>query len=239
MKKLTTLSLFLVFLFGTAFFSNYAEKNSATQLDWALNATTIEACTCTMFCQCYFNSEPAGHGSMHGESEHYCKFNMAWRVNEGHYGETDLTDAVFWIAGDLGEGWDDGTMEWAVVHFDPSVTEEQREGITNMLGPIFPVKWNSFTVGEDKAIMWDGGSKESVALLDDGKSAEIRLKHPHTALTSKPVTLTNLQYWGAPRNEGFILMPNEVQAYREGEKAFESRGTNGFMITIDITSNDV
>jgi hypothetical protein len=33
-------------------------------------------------------------------------------------------------------------------------------------------------------------------------------------------------------------MPNEIQAYR-GEKGYESRGTNGFMITIDMNSKDV
>jgi hypothetical protein len=34
-------------------------------------------------------------------------------------------------------------------------------------------------------------------------------------------------------------MPNEVEAYRVGDKAFEYKGTNGFMITIDIASGDV
>jgi len=28
--------------------------------DWSIKATIIEACSCPMFCQCYFNSEPAG-----------------------------------------------------------------------------------------------------------------------------------------------------------------------------------
>jgi len=47
-----------------------------------------------------------------------------------------------------------------------------------------------------------------------------------------------LKYWGVPRNDGFILMPNVVEAYRAGDKAFEFKGTNGFMITIDMTSKD-
>jgi hypothetical protein len=34
-------------------------------------------------------------------------------------------------------------------------------------------------------------------------------------------------------------MPNEVEAYREGPKAFEYKGTNGFMLTFDMSSNDV
>src|SRR4051812_30115297 len=61
-----------------------AADPSATP-DWAMNATIIEACSCPMFCQCYFSSKPAAHaegghdahaGHQHGEGgEHYCKFN--------------------------------------------------------------------------------------------------------------------------------------------------------------------
>jgi hypothetical protein len=34
-------------------------------------------------------------------------------------------------------------------------------------------------------------------------------------------------------------MPNEVEAYRVGPRAFEFKGTNGFMITYDINSKDI
>ena len=33
-------------------------------------------------------------------------------------------------------------------------------------------------------------------------------------------------------------MPNVVEAYRVGPKAFEYNGTNGFLITVDMTSAD-
>jgi hypothetical protein len=35
------------------------------------------------------------------------------------------------------------------------------------------------------------------------------------------------------------MMPNEVEAYREGPKAFEYKGTNGFMLIFDMSSRDV
>jgi hypothetical protein len=54
-----------------------------------------------------------------------------------------------------------------------------------------------------------------------------------------PVVIRNLKYEGAPRNDGFIVMPNEVEAYRIGAKAFEFKGTNGFMTTIDMSSKDL
>jgi len=247
MKKLLSLSLFIVFLFGSAFVlfqSDIKEKSpdnpAIHENDWSMNATAIEACTCPMFCQCYFNTEPASHGHDHdGEDAHYCKFNMAWKVNEGYHGDTDLEGALFWLAGDLGTSWEDGNVDWSVLHFDPSVSEAQREGIATILGPLFPAEWETFTVGDDMQIEWQADGKEAVARLDNGNAAEMRLVHPPTAMSEGPAVLTNVIYWGAPRHDGFIMMPNEVQAYRLGDNAFESSGSNGFMITVDINSTDI
>ena len=58
-------------------------------------------------------------------------------------------------------------------------------------------------------------------------------------MTDGPVVLKNVKYWGTPRNDGFIMMPNEIEAYGEGPKAFEYKGTNGFMLTFDVNSKDV
>ncbi len=240
MKRLLMITLILAFIFGTAFVLLAFQNKAETNPEWSMNATAIEACTCPMFCQCYFNTEPAAHSHDHnGEDGHYCKFNMAWKVNVGHHGDTDLSDALFWIAGDLGSGWEDGKVDWSTLHFDPSVTAEQREGIAEILGPLFPAEWETFTVGDDYSIEWQASNQEAVALLNGGNAAEMHLRHPVTAMSEEPAVLNNIQYWGAPRHDGFIMMPNEVQAYRTGDKAFESRGSNGFMITVDINSDDL
>src|SRR5262249_55523583 len=34
---------------------------AAQETAWDFNATIIEACSCPMFCQCYFNTQPADH----------------------------------------------------------------------------------------------------------------------------------------------------------------------------------
>src|SRR5258708_21196310 len=65
-----------------------AMSTTDTKPDWALNATTIEACSCPMFCQCYFNPKPAAADHEHGTAAHYCLFNNAYKVNHGHYGST-------------------------------------------------------------------------------------------------------------------------------------------------------
>lgn len=220
-----------------------ADKPTATD-EWAFNATIIEACSCPMFCQCYFNAKPAGHGGHegHGGGEHFCRFNNAFKVNQGSFGTTKLDGAKFWVAGDLGGDFSKGQMDWAVVHFDPAVTPEQREGIKKILGHVYPVVWRGgFTVGRDAPMEWSASKDQAVAKLDNGKLAEVVLKR-HPGNTDQPVVIQNLKYWGTPRNEGFVLMPNEVEALRqtpEGKKAFEFKGSNGFMITIDMNSKDV
>ena len=213
--------------------------------EWSMNASIIEACSCPMFCQCYFNDKPSAHGggehaghSHGGQGEHFCKFNNAFKVNKGNYGDTKLDGAKFWVAGDLGGDFSKGQMEWAVLTFDSSVTPAQREGIKAIAGHIYPVKWNSFSVANDAKMSWTATRDHAEAKLDDGKTGEVVL-NKFQGMTDDPIVIKNLKYWGVPRNEGFIMMPNTVEAYRAGDKAFEFKGSNGFMITFDINSKDV
>src|SRR5215211_2953032 len=84
----------------------WAADPPAKDPDWHMNATIIEACSCPMFCQCYFDTKPAahsdkdphaghaGHAAAAG-AEHYFKFNNAFQVNKGHYGQVKLDGAKF------------------------------------------------------------------------------------------------------------------------------------------------
>lgn len=211
--------------------------HTAPAADWAINATAIEACSCPHFCMCYFNSHPAAHHE-NGKSEHYCRFNIAYKVNKGNYGGTDLTGAKLWLSGDLGGDFSAKQMDWVVVTFDKSVTPEQRQDLGEILPHLFPVKWKSFQVAEGSIDTWAFDKDQAHATLNGGKTAEVKL-HRFQGMTDEPAVLKNVRYWGAPRNDGFIMMPNDVEAYREGPKAFEYKGTNGFMLTFDMTSQDL
>jgi hypothetical protein len=205
--------------------------------EWSLNATVIEACSCPMFCQCYFNTKPAAHHH-EGKEQHFCRFNNVYRVNRGHYGDLKLDGAKFWLAGDLGHDFSTGKMDWAVVTFDKSVTPAQREAIGVILKHLFPVEWNSMTTAEGSIDTWVIEKDGARTTLDGGKTAEVKLVPFQGMRADKPVVIHNLKYWGAPRNEGFVMMPNEVQAYRAGDKPYEFRGTTGFLVTIDMKSSD-
>jgi hypothetical protein len=74
-------------------------------VDWAMNATIIDGCSCRMLCPCIFGS-PATVGSA-ATHEHAgrrsCYFNAAFRVNKGHHGKVSLDGMKFWFAGDKGD----------------------------------------------------------------------------------------------------------------------------------------
>ncbi len=210
--------------------------HAAAKPDWKMNATIIEACSCPMFCQCYFAAAPAGHNH-DGQEEHYCRFNNAFRVNKGDYKGTKLDGAKFWVYGDLGGDFSKGQMDWVVLTFDKATSPEQRKAIGDIVGHLYPVKWNSVTTAEG-TMEWVPGKDEAYATLDGGKSAEVRLstKSLNRERGAEPMVIRNLKYWGASHNDGFVLMPNVVEAARAGDKPFEFNGTNGFMITFDIDS---
>ncbi len=237
MKKL---GLFLGIFAAFACFSVLAGdmKKDTAAPEWHMNATVIEACSCPMFCQCYFDTKPAGHQSHEGAAKHFCRANNAYKINKGHYGGVKLDGAKFWVAADLGADFSDGELDWAVVYFDKPLSQGQRDGITAMLGHLFPFKWKSFTTAEANIDKWEYTNDWAVATMDGGKSGEVRLKRKQ-GMTNDPVVIKNLIYFGAPRNDGFVLMPNEVEAYRLGPNAFEFKGTNGFMLTLDMSSSDM
>src|SRR4051794_40620836 len=206
---------------------------------WNVTMDNIEACSCPTFCQCYFTGQPALHEehAKEGSAMRFCRFNNAFRITKGQYGDQKLDGLTFWMAGDLGSDFSQGQMDWTVMHFEPSATPAQRAGVEAIVKALFPVKWNSFTTGADAKIEWSKSADEAVAKLNGGKSGEIVLKQVKGE-DGKPVMIKNVKFWAAPKNSGFLVMKNDVEAYREGGKPFEFKGTNGFFTTIEMNSTD-
>ncbi len=221
----------------TAFLMISPSTFASTDKGWHFNGTVIEACSCPMFCQCYFNTKPALHKTEHG-AEHFCKFNMAYKINKGYYGDTDLAGVKFWVAGDLGHSWEKGNTEWAIVTFQAGTTDEQKAGVATALGHIFPVKWKAFEVAEDAEIEWTATEERAEAKLAKGLKAHIIL-NKWMGMGGENGMLSNIAYFGAPRNNGFKMMPTEIESWKVGDKAFQFSGSTGFMITVDMKSDDL
>ena len=56
-------------------------RGAAGDKTWSVKADYIEACSCHLFCACYFNPSP---------DKDYCDFNNALRVKKGNYGSVKL-----------------------------------------------------------------------------------------------------------------------------------------------------
>jgi hypothetical protein len=211
---------------------------SQASVDWAVNATIIDGCSCRMLCPCIFGS-PATVGSA-ATHEHAgrrsCYFNAAFRVNRGHYGKVRLDRLKFWFAGDKGDA---RTVE---LTFEPSATKEQRAAIRVFMAHFLPVPWSSFTEGSDAKIDWEADAARAQARLDGGKAAEVVMTRNPGATGEGTTVIKNMSYFASTRNDGFNIMAVEFIAYRRGPKPapFEFRdGTSGWTITIDMNSKDV
>src|SRR5438477_2345953 len=135
----------------------------AQDVPWQARLQYIEACSCDLFCPCYFND----HASHQGTGAHKCTFNMGTRVLAGKNGDVDLSNMKFWLSGDLGSDWGTkGQADWLVVTFEPKATKEQKDAMVAVLGKIYPVKWKSFQT-DTSDIAW--------SISPDGKTAHAKL----------------------------------------------------------------
>lgn len=214
--------------------------------EWSLNVDVLESCSCPVFCQCFFTDKPpaseiTGPGNMSG-MQHVCRFIQAYRVNTGHSGSVGLDGVRFWFAGDAGDDFDKPKLEWAMLTFDSGMSREQRDALLGVLRHLHwyrPDRWKSYSIGEDAPIEWSADEHGAHATLGGGAIAEIALS-TMVGQHHQPVTVSNLPYFGYPRNTGFTLMPSTVLAYRRGARAFEykDKGTNGLLTTLDMNARD-
>ena len=187
---------------------------------WSFDASYIEACSCHLFCPCYFNPHP----------EHpYCEFNMAVVVNDGMVGDVSLKGARYWLTGDLGDNFGDGKTPWLVITFDPKVTPAQREALKKVLGKIYPVEWDKVQFDES-AFTWEITESEARAKLANGKG-EMVLEQWKGNDGGKSV-LHNVRYFGADRNDGFVMYKSKVHRWDGFGQKFEYSGRNAFTIRI-------
>jgi len=186
---------------------------------WHVKADYIEACSCNMFCECYFNTHPEG--------AELCEFNNAIKIREGHYGDVKLDGAKFWMSGDLGGDFTK-PLKTAILTFDPSLSKDQREAIGAIIGQIYPFKFEK-VITDEAPITWErNGAMGHAKLGDKGEVTLTGIKDE----TGKLTTITNLKYWGAQKNTGFELAYG-THFYKGNGMDYNYDKKNGFFITIE------
>ena len=160
-----------------------------------------------------------------------CEFNMAVTVREGHSGNVNLTNAKYWLTGDIGDKW--GTEKkgtWVVVSFDPKTTKEQRDALAPIILKTYGLEWSELKVQEAPIEVRQSGDIVE-AQLADGKEAYLKLRREQGA-DGKGVVLKNVKYFNAVENDGFELYRSlEHRADLEGHQ-FSYSDRKAFLITI-------
>jgi len=143
--------------------------SSSSKNDFAITSTYIEACSCDMFCPCYFNT----HSTMH-EHQQFCRANLVFKVDKGHYKDVNLDGAKVWLSNDLGSDWNTGKDSWVVVTYDPSVTEPQKAALNDIIAQLYPFKW-TWMKTDSAPFSWNIDTNAGVATAkrDDGKAEVI------------------------------------------------------------------
>jgi hypothetical protein len=207
-----------------------SQDKPAAKPDFELTASYIEACSCDMFCPCYFNTR-----STHHHNGEYCRANLVLRADKGYYKDTKLDGAKVWMATDLGSDWSTGKDSWQVIHYDPSVTPEQKAAFNDIIGQLYPFKWEHADV-DTQAFSWKVDTKtgEAHARMNNGKG-EVILERVKGDDPGHEVVVHNLKYWLAQSNDGFRMWKSKHEAFEGHGHNFSYDGTNGFLITIHFS----
>ena len=189
---------------------------------WRMKADYVEACSCHVFCQCYFNKH----------AEHpMCEFNMAVTVREGHSGNVDLANAKYWLTGDIGDKWaTEKKGSWVTVSFDPKTTQAQRDALAPIILKTYGLEWPELKVQEAPIEIHQTGDIVE-AKLADGTQAHMKLKREPGA-DGKGVVLKNVKYFNAVQNEGFQLYRSVDHGANVSGHEFSYSDRNAFLITI-------
>jgi hypothetical protein len=203
------------------------------EVPWQARLQYIEACSCDLFCPCYF----IDHASHQGTGAHQCTFNNVARVVAGKHGDVDLTGVKVWLSGDLGSDWGTkGQADWLVATFEPKTTKEQKDGLMAILTKIYPVKWNDVQM-DTSDITWkvspDG--KTAYAKLGNGKG-EVKLTRFGGSEPDKAAQISNVRYFAATWNSPFSLYHSD-HFYKGFGKSYQLHHANGFTITVEASSD--
>jgi len=96
MRRVLSLVVFVCLVAATALISSGKQQDKKSgKPDFEMTASYIEACSCDMFCPCYFNTHSTNHMSMGDQhkDEHYCRANLVLKVDKGYYAATKLDGA--------------------------------------------------------------------------------------------------------------------------------------------------
>lgn len=219
MKRIVLLAVAAVLLLP-----GFAQAPLASEPQYYLAAHIDEACSCHLFCPCYFNTK--------AEND-YCNFNNVYTVRKGNYGNVKLDGMKFWLSGNLGANWGtQGKAEAAVATFEPTATQEQIDAVMKIIGKVYPVQWGSVAFEKSTITVTHESPKHVVATREDN-TGKVDLKMATSIDGKTPVVIKNLPYFASKSNKGFAMF-HSTHHYKGHGLDYSYEGHNGFEIDITV-----
>ncbi|CUH53639.1 DUF1326 domain-containing protein [Shimia sp. R11_0] len=162
---------------------------------WTIKGELILNCNCTVFCPCVVSL------GKHPPTEGHCQAWAGVRIDEGQYGEEDLSGLniglFLEIPGNMGRG------NWkAAVFIDDRASEEAYNGLVNIFSGAARGTTGLFgmLVGE-----FLGASREQVIFETEGNERRLMVGKkiqgavvPVAGKDGKDMVVTNTEYWMGP-----------------------------------------
>jgi len=204
-----------IFLLATAVFSfggvngqTMGKKSTGTA--WAIKGDYVDACSCPQVCSCEFGVAMEG-----------CEGVGAFKIKEGHYGDTSLNGAT--VALYIKPG-----VEHAL-YFDESVTEPQREALLKILDKRFG-KEGGTDLGVKTAVV-NFSSDRGKATVEVPGVMTMKAEEARGKDGKKPIVLLNSYNPLASRVMSGKATQNE---YKDYGREFKYQGHNAWFGMIDL-----
>ncbi len=209
-----------IFLLGNCISIRPVFAESQTNPKWVLKADYVDACSCDVACPCIFG-QPSTHG--------YCKGATLVEINEGHYGQIDLSGVSVLAVYNSGK--------WIKFFVSDNATKKQTDAVVQFLptaegffkAPIREVKNQPISVER---------IKDKVKISTEGTLIE--LEQIHNA-SGEPIKVLGLPAHGFP---GLPYLDHTqyktvVLLHNSENENFNFSGTNGYTAKIDASSNSI
>ena len=184
---------------------------------WVLKADYVDACSCDLTCPCLFGGSPT-HG--------YCKGATLVEINEGHYGQVDLSGVTVLAVYNGGE--------WIKFFVSENATREQTDTVVEFLpvaegffeAPVRDVRNVPIAVKR---------TKDKVIITAEGTLIElVQIRNAE----GEPIKVLGLPAHGFPGLPYLNHTQYKTVAliHDSGKEKFDFSGTNGYTARIDASS---
>ncbi len=165
-------------------------------MPWAIKGELILNCNCTVFCPCVVSL------GKHPPTEGYCQAWAGVRIDEGHYGDADLSGLNVGLILEI-----PGLMarcNWkAAAYIDERASEEAYDGLIDIFSGkargttgLFKVLVSEFLGAERAPVLFETEGKTRRLIV--GKQIHGEVVPVGGADSEQDIVVTNTEYWMGP-----------------------------------------